>query len=162
MKQCTKDVKHAFIASESLRMIFLGLFLQTDEIIFPYQGWEDRGREFQSNRDAFNLLHVQETFLSAVFSGQRKSDLWDLTKERVRHSHSSLTCTVMLDFPLTSKVLLLTTFHSSFPIALFELLFPECYSFTGWEWRCWHRPVIKGQPYLSHWVVGAIAGLWQV
>lgn len=111
MKQCTKDIKHdykTFVASEFLRIIFLGLFLQTDEIIFPDWGQKGGKRESQSKKDAFSLLHVQQTFLFAVFSGQRKSDLGDLTKERVRHSHSSLTCTVMLDFFLTSKVLLLT------------------------------------------------------
>lgn len=93
---------------------------------------------------------------SAVLSGQRKSDLGELTRERVRHSHSSLTCTVLLDFFLTSKVLLLTSIswffsHSSFWVIIpwmlllyrlrIEVLTQACYEGAALPFSlgCWNH-----------------------
>lgn len=106
---------------------------------------------------------------SAVFSGQRKSDLGELTRERVCHSHSSLTCTVMLDFSLTSKVLLLTSIswffsHSSFWIIIpwmlllyrlrIEVLTQACYKGAALPFSlgCWsHCRTLTGLSKSKGW-----------
>lgn len=101
-------------------LVYCGIFcfcileneLQTDRIVFPsLTGGKKRIPSKTKQKNAFSTSHVQQTSLFVVFSRLcfwSKFDLGDLIKGKVRHSHSGLTCTVMVDFFLISKVLLLT------------------------------------------------------
>lgn len=80
MKQCTKDIKHeAFIAFESLRMVFHGLFLWTDEIVLPFFTGSGRGgEEVPDQRKMFSTFCMYNRPSSLLSSLVRESLTWGI------------------------------------------------------------------------------------